>query len=163
MLISSDQLLHFLKKRRWFAGKARQVSYCAVSQQIPFGDATIWIVEVGYAEGDTEHYQLPVATVTEMPGFSTEQTLIMETEEGYLVDAIYIEDFRKALYTHIYKEECFGEHVSQGPKTAKYLRGRLPLKLVYRKEIGNHSEASNEELRIKRMGVTGKKRLVAGG
>lgn len=112
MLISSDQLLDFLKKCRWFAGKTRQVSYCAVSQQIPFGEATIWIVEVGYAEGDIEHYQLPVATVTEMPGFSTEQTLIMETDGGYLVDAIYTEDFRKGLYKHIYKEESFGEPVS---------------------------------------------------
>lgn len=112
MPISSDQLLDFLKRCRWFAGKARQVSYCAVSQQIPFGDAAIWIVEVGYAEGDTEQYQLPVATVTEMPGFSTEQTLIMETEGGYLVDAIYTESFRKALYTHIYKEEAIGEDAS---------------------------------------------------
>lgn len=112
MLISSDQLLDFLKKCRWFAGKARQVSYCAISQQIPFGDATIWIVEVGYAEGDTEHYQLPVVTVTEMPGFSTEQTLIMETDGGYLVDAIYTEDFRKGLYTHIFQQESLGEPAS---------------------------------------------------
>ncbi len=57
-------------------------------------------------------------------------------------------------------ERRFGEHVSQGPKTAKYLRGRLPLEIVYRKEIGNRSEASKEELRIKRMGLKGKLELV---
>ena len=70
-----------------------------------------------------------------------------------------------SLYTGIATdvERRFGEHVSQGPKAAKYLRGRLPLEMVYRKEIGNRSEASKEELRIKRMGVTGKKGLVAGG
>lgn len=113
MPISSDQLLDFLKKCRWFAGKARQVSYCAVSQQIPFGDAVIWIVDVGYAEGDTEQYQLPVITVTEMPSFSTEQTLIMPTDGGYLVDAIYTDSFRKTLYTHIYTEEGIGEEVSR--------------------------------------------------
>ncbi len=70
-----------------------------------------------------------------------------------------------SLYTGIATdvERRFGEHVSQGPKTAKYLRRRLPLEVVYRREIGNRSEASKEELRIKRMGVTGKKGLVAGG
>ncbi|MPR32844.1 maltokinase N-terminal cap-like domain-containing protein [Salmonirosea aquatica] len=113
MPISSDQLLDFLKKCRWFAGKARQLTYCAVGQQLSFHTATLWIVEVGYAEGDTEQYQLPVATVPEMPGFSTEQTLIMETDGGYLVDAIYTESFRKALYTHIYTEEGIGHDESR--------------------------------------------------
>ena len=70
-----------------------------------------------------------------------------------------------SLYTGIATdvERRFGEHVSQGPKAAKYLRGRLPLEIVYRREIGNRSEASKEELRIKRMGVTGKVALVNGG
>ena len=70
-----------------------------------------------------------------------------------------------SLYTGIATdvERRFGEHISQGPKSAKYLRGRLPLELVYRREIGNRSEASKEELRIKRMGVKGKIRLVEDG
>jgi putative endonuclease len=70
-----------------------------------------------------------------------------------------------SLYTGIATdvERRFGEHVAQGPKAAKYLRGRLPLEIVYRREIGNRSEASKEELRIKRMGVKGKRGLVDGG
>ena len=70
-----------------------------------------------------------------------------------------------SLYTGIATdvERRFGENISQGPKSAKYLRGRLPLELVYRREIGNRSEASKEELRIKRMGVKGKIRLVEDG
>lgn len=70
-----------------------------------------------------------------------------------------------SLYTGIANdvERRFGEHVSQGPRAAKYLRGRLPLEIVYRKEIGSRSEASKEELRIKRMGVKGKLELVNGG
>jgi putative endonuclease len=49
-----------------------------------------------------------------------------------------------SLYTGIATdvERRFGEHVSQGPKTAKYLRGRLPLEIVYRREIGSRFEAS---------------------
>ncbi len=59
-----------------------------------------------------------------------------------------------SLYTGIANdvERRFGEHVSQGPKAATYLRGTLPLEIVYRKKIGRRSEASKEELRIKRMG-----------
>jgi len=54
----------------------------------------------------------------------------------------------------------FSEHESQGPKAAKYLRGRLPLEIVYRREIGTRSGASKEELRIKRLGVKAKLALV---
>jgi putative endonuclease len=70
-----------------------------------------------------------------------------------------------SLYTGIVNdvERRFGEHVSQGSKAAKYLRGRLPLEIVYRKEIGNRSEASKEELRIKRMRLKAKLELVNGG
>ena len=70
-----------------------------------------------------------------------------------------------SLYTGIATdvERRFGEHVSQGPKAAKYLRGRLPLEIVYRKEIGSRSEASKEEMRIKRLGVKRKVGLVNDG
>ena len=67
-----------------------------------------------------------------------------------------------SLYTGIATDvnRRFSEHSEQGPKAAKYLRGRLPLELVYRKEIGNRSEASKEELRIKRLSVSGKVTLI---
>jgi putative endonuclease len=80
--------------------------------------------------------------------------------------SVYIIRCREgSLYTGIATdvERRFEEHVSQGPKAAKYLRGRLPLEIVYRKEIGSRSEASKEEMRIKRMGVKGKMGLVNGG
>jgi putative endonuclease len=67
-----------------------------------------------------------------------------------------------SLYTGIATDVArrFSEHVSQGPKAAKYLRGRLPLEIVYTREIGNRSEASKEELRIKAMTRVGKMRLI---
>ncbi len=113
MPLSSDQLINFLKRCRWFAGKARQVVLASVIQEIPFGEATIWIVEVGYEEGDTERYQLPVISVREMPGFSTDQTLIQEIDGQYLIDAIYTETFRHNLYAHIYNAESYGEETAR--------------------------------------------------
>ncbi|QTN32753.1 GIY-YIG nuclease family protein [Akkermansiaceae bacterium] len=70
-----------------------------------------------------------------------------------------------SLYTGIATdvERRFSEHLSQGPKAARYLRGRLPLEIVYRREVGNRSEASKEELRIKRLGAKAKHALVSAG
>ncbi|MDF1740923.1 MAG: GIY-YIG nuclease family protein [Verrucomicrobiales bacterium] len=45
----------------------------------------------------------------------------------------------------------FAEHEEGAPKGAKYTRGKGPLELVFQKEIGTRSEASKEELRIKRL------------
>ena len=120
MLISSGELIAFLKKCRWFAGKARTVVYASVIQEIPFGESSIWIIEVGYEEGDTERYQMPVITVSEMPGFSTEQTLIREFDGKFLVDAIYTETFRHNLYAHIYNSESYGEATAR----MSFVRGK---------------------------------------
>jgi maltokinase len=100
--ITEEKLLEFLKKCRWFAGKARQVSSCGVSQQIPFGEVFIWIVEVNYEEGDAEQYQLPVAIVPRLPDYPTGPMLIREDEEQYLIDATYTPSFQKELYSRLY-------------------------------------------------------------
>ena len=68
-----------------------------------------------------------------------------------------------ALYTGIATDVSrrFEEHESQGPKGAKYTRGKLPLELVYRREIGNRSEACKEEIRIKALSRQQKLALIA--
>ena len=43
----------------------------------------------------------------------------------------------------------FAEHQSQGPKCAKYLRGKGPLKVVYVEEIGSREEALRAEIKLK--------------
>lgn len=58
-----------------------------------------------------------------------------------------------SLYTGVATDVArrLDEHQSQGPKAAKYVRGRAPLALVYTREIGTRSEALKEEWRIKRL------------
>lgn len=70
-----------------------------------------------------------------------------------------------SLYTGIATDvdRRFEEHKSQGPKGAKYTRGKLPLLLVYRREVGTRSEASKEEYRIKALSRRQKLRLIAEG
>ena len=55
------------------------------------------------------------------------------------------------LYTGITQDvqRRFKEHQEGGLKAAKYLRGKKPLKLVFQKKIGGHSEALKSESTIK--------------
>jgi maltose alpha-D-glucosyltransferase/alpha-amylase len=118
--VSQEILLQFLKKCRWFAGKARQVTSCEISSKLPFGDTEIWIVDVNYQEGDSESYQLPVVEVAKLPDFTTEQTVITESDSTYLIDATYAESFRKNLYAHIYNAKSVGK---KGSKLV-FIRGK---------------------------------------
>lgn len=119
--VSQQNLLEYLKKCRWFAGKARKVVSCRLPHQIPFGDSVIWIVEVSYQEGDTELYQLPVATVSSLADNSPEQALVVKNDDGtLLVDAIYTEAFRKDLFRHIYD----GLQVEEGESRLLFTRGK---------------------------------------
>ena len=112
------------------------------------------------AHGETPHLPFPGDKAFPLTQDGIEEVM---SESCWSVYIIRCGD--GSLYTGITNdvERRFGEHVSQGPKVVKYLRGRLPLEIVYRKEIGNRSEASKEELRIKRMEVKRKVGLVNGG
>lgn len=57
-------------------------------------------------------------------------------------------------------QKRFQEHVSQGKRTAKYLRGKIPLKLVYCEELSSKSDALKREHDIKRMKKVQKEALI---
>ena len=67
-----------------------------------------------------------------------------------------------SLYTGITTDVVrrFEEHQTDPLKGAKYLRGKGPLKLVFKKKIGTKSEAARAEYYIKRIGKAQKERLV---
>ncbi|MDJ0758700.1 MAG: GIY-YIG nuclease family protein [Woeseiaceae bacterium] len=50
----------------------------------------------------------------------------------------------------------------EGRNGAKYLRGRQPFKLVFEEVIGDRSEASRAEYRLKRLSRADKLSLIAG-
>ncbi|WP_434086944.1 GIY-YIG nuclease family protein [Shewanella alkalitolerans] len=66
------------------------------------------------------------------------------------------------LYTGITTDidRRFKEHSDNGPKTAKYLRGKGPLTLVYRERVGSHSDALKREIAVKRLTKTQKVALI---
>ncbi len=67
------------------------------------------------------------------------------------------------LYTGIATDvrKRISEHES-GVRGAKYLRGRLPLKLEFTERVGDRAIASRLEYRVKRLDRAGKERLIRG-
>jgi maltokinase len=106
----SPQLLEsFLVQCRWFAGKAREITTCSVPTALPFGESWLCVVEVVYAEGDNEYYQLPLAFRSTLPDNLPEQGLVGTLPDGYLVDALYTEEFRQRLYQYLYEARVVEE------------------------------------------------------
>jgi putative endonuclease len=68
-----------------------------------------------------------------------------------------------SLYTGIAADvdKRLAEHRS-GPRGAKYLRGRQPLKLEFSQRVGDRTLASRLEYRVKRLSRARKEALIAG-
>jgi putative endonuclease len=68
------------------------------------------------------------------------------------------------LYTGVSNDvpRRISEHQSQGRKTARYLRGRAPLALVYTQQAGNYAAALRLEYRIKQLSRQAKLLLISG-
>lgn len=69
-----------------------------------------------------------------------------------------------SLYTGISNDVAkrFAVHQSGSGAAAKYTRAKHPLKLVFQAEIGNKSEASRVEYRLKKLPKGTKESLVRG-
>ena len=68
-----------------------------------------------------------------------------------------------SLYTGIATDvrKRLAEHES-GPRGAKYLRGKGPLRLEFAEEVGDRAAASALEYRVKRLSKTPKESLISG-
>ncbi|MCB2386913.1 GIY-YIG nuclease family protein [Thalassolituus alkanivorans] len=59
-------------------------------------------------------------------------------------------------------ERRFAEHCANGAKTARALRGRGPLALVYQTAVGAHGDALRAEIRVKKLPKVEKEKLIRG-
>ena len=69
-----------------------------------------------------------------------------------------------SLYTGVatHVERRFTEHAAQGNRCAKYLRGKAPLKLVFKRKIGTRGRALAFEYKVKQLSKSGKELLILG-
>lgn len=66
------------------------------------------------------------------------------------------------LYTGVTTDVArrFNEHSANGRKTAKFLRGKVPLTLLYTEVVGNHSQALQREIKVKKLTKNQKIQLI---
>lgn len=57
----------------------------------------------------------------------------------------------------------FSEHQSGGIKSAKYLRGKGPLTLMYQEQVGSHGDALRREIAVKKLSRAQKLTLIESG
>ncbi len=86
-----------------------------------------------------------------MPTFSEWYVYIIRCSDNTLYTGITTDVSRR-----------FNEHNAQGRKTAKYLRGKFPLKLVFQLYVGNKSLALKIEYKIKALSKYEKELIAAG-
>lgn len=72
--------------------------------------------------------------------------------------------FDNTLYTGITTDVSrrLNEHNAQGSKTAKYLRGKIPLRIVFQQKVKNKSAALKIEHKIKTLSKHEKELIAAG-
>lgn len=121
-LLTQTLLPPYVNTCRWFAGKARQQTGFAVRtvHTLPLADgdvAYLVILEASYADGIPENYLLPISFLADNIGSALsfrlsdvpekgrigEATIARQT--GLLIDAIYDERFRAALFADIYQNQ----------------------------------------------------------
>ncbi|WP_077924075.1 putative maltokinase [Spirosoma sp. 209] len=125
-------LLPYINTCRWFAGKARQQTGCSVQtvHTLPLPDdsvAYLLILEATYADGIPESYQLPLAFLPEdspaleaVPDKGRIGAVTLAGQPGTLIDAIYDERFRTALFSAIYANQT----IAQSEGTLAFHRGK---------------------------------------
>jgi maltose alpha-D-glucosyltransferase/alpha-amylase len=128
MTLLNDILPSYLKKCRWFGGKAKKIKQLLVQNLLvfPVGDTQTYflILEAVYVGAYSENYFLPLFLISESEEID-KKALITSTEiggfQGNLVDALYVESCRKALFEHIIQQKKV--YVSDG--TLVFERGSV--------------------------------------
>lgn len=103
----SDVLEEYIQKQRWYGGKSSKLKYIELSEyfriqqenEVYFG----LILEVNFVEAFYHHYFLPIAFVSDKNIAKESKILPIElkNKEGFIIDAMHLESFRKVVYQRI--------------------------------------------------------------
>ncbi|HEY2124222.1 MAG TPA: putative maltokinase [Chthoniobacterales bacterium] len=152
-----EVLPSYLRRSRWFAGKASDASKLSVSETMLLGASTHWaFVDIDYADGGRETYQLLLAVVTPTEAARhPEAALVPDTKaDRVLVDALHFDFAREALWklmaTGGVRRGERGE-VAGVPRAGldAELARRLPASRLLKVEQSNSSLVYNERVFLK--------------
>jgi len=106
-------LMKYLMTTRWYAAKTQEVKTIKIEQQMPFevekGETVFFItIEMNFAAGFTEYYFLTIGFVPEETDID-KKGIVASTNlgehKGKIVDSLYYEPFRKALYEQLISQK----------------------------------------------------------
>ena len=106
-IFATDILENYIINKRWYGGKASTLKYIEIvnSFKISSNDNIYYgvLLEVNFKEAFYQHYFMPLAFMseTDLDTNTVIAPVIMNEKEGYLVDALHQEDFRKLLFEKI--------------------------------------------------------------
>ena len=112
--LQDNVLNDYLLKCRWFAGKARKISFIKVQTALTIpieGDSVAYLIilHVGYTYGDEEKYAMPVSFVPDdypLLNQVNPKAFIVNINDkdvsGFLIDAIYDFRFQSELFNNIF-------------------------------------------------------------
>jgi trehalose synthase-fused probable maltokinase len=114
--LTENVLDDYIHKCRWFAGKARKISFVKIQslQVIPIENSVVYLVvlHIGYTYGDEEKYAMPVSFVTDDYPLLEQVNpkvfivrMVDGDKAGFLIDAIYDFRFQAQLFTNIWNQE----------------------------------------------------------
>jgi len=103
----SDVLENYIINQRWYGGKASKLKYIELSEyfriqqkgEVYYG----LILEIDFVEAFYQHYFLPIAFVSD-ENFAKKDRILpisIDGQEGYIIDAINLEAFRKLVFERI--------------------------------------------------------------
>ncbi|MEM9679946.1 MAG: trehalose synthase [Bacteroidota bacterium] len=103
----SDVLEDYIVKQRWYGGKASKLKYIELAEyfRIQQNEEVYYglILEVNFVEAFYQHYFLPIAFVSD-ESFAKDDRILpisIQNQEGYIIDAINLEAFRKVVFERI--------------------------------------------------------------
>ncbi|MGH7508138.1 MAG: maltose alpha-D-glucosyltransferase [Gemmatimonadales bacterium] len=154
----------YLRGRRWFRGKAREIASVAVGQAIPVpvgaDDVLVTLIEVSYLDGDAETYVIPFSfaepeRAREIAATVPQAIVLGLPRGGVLYDAMGDEGFVNALTDGVARRRRWrseqGEFVASRTRAFAGLRnGEDPLKAsLLRAEQSNTSVNLGDRLLLK--------------
>ncbi len=125
---TSKILLEYMMGTRWYAAKTQQVKTIKIEQQMPFEMAkeeTIFFItiEVNFAAGFTEYYFMTLGFVEDYADIEA-KGIVHKTSlgehKGAIIDSLYYEPFRKALYEQIISQKS----LTDGQTKLTFERGK---------------------------------------
>jgi len=110
-VFSSDILENYIINKRWYGGKASTLKYIDVVDYFKMTSKknTYYgvLLEVNFKEAFYQHYFMPLAFMSkeELDTSTVIAPVKMGNQEGFLVDALHQEDFRRMLFDNIIKSK----------------------------------------------------------